>query len=529
MTTVIEDALLQRVYTLACEALGKSRQELTLDTPLSELGLDSLDTAELVLEVESVFEVRISDGVAARLRTLRDVATVVAHGGSADGLAPQDTQAPAGSRPEPVTVVPMRHERVVLPTGDDARVVITGMGVVSPVGSDVATMFAALLEGRSGVGPYDSEYAEVSRVRIAAQAQGFDESHVLRGASAKRHGRFALMALSAARQAVAASGVLQAGYAPERVGVILGVGVGGLEVMDRSSALLHQKGPRHVPANAVIGFVPNMAAGLVSQELGARGPSYVVASACASGAHALGQALLALRSGVVDVVVAGGTEGSLTPLALAGFAQIGALSRRNDEPTRASRPFDRDRDGFVIGEGAGVLVLERLGPARKRGAHVHAELAGSGASSDAYHPVEPDPQGRGATLAMLAALNDAQLAPDAIGYVNAHGTSTPHNDRVETLALKQAFGAHVSSLWVSSTKSMMGHLLGAAGAVEAIVTALVVEQGRVPPTINLDAPDPACDLDYVPHVARERRIEAALSNSFAFGGQNAALLLRRVS
>jgi 3-oxoacyl-[acyl-carrier-protein] synthase II len=253
-----------------------------------------------------------------------------------------------------------------------------------------------------------------------------------------------------------------------------------------------------------------------------------VSSACASSGHAIGQALQALRLGLVDAVVTGGAEASLIPLGLAAFAQMGVLSRRNEDPARASRPFDRGRDGFVLGEGAGVLVLERLGAARLRGAHLHAELAGYGASADAYHPVEPDPEGHGAALAMAAALDDAQENAEDVAYVNAHGTSTPYNDRVETRAIKQVFGAHAGKLWVSSTKSMLGHMMGAAGAVEAVITALVVESGHVPPTVNLDAPDAECDLDYVPHTAREGRIRAAISNSFAFGGQNACLLLRAI-
>ncbi|HEX2676032.1 MAG TPA: beta-ketoacyl-ACP synthase II [Polyangiales bacterium] len=526
-------AVLERVHVLASKVLGIAREELSVDATLSELGVDSLDVAELMLDLEQAFELKVSDEHAARLRTLRDVAAFVVAGGVLPAATEAATEpasgaesSPASTPPPAASLRPMRGR--VTSSGDDERIVITGLGAITPLGSDPGTMFRALLEGRSGVAPCTVDLPADFKVRIAAQARGFDPVEVLGTRGTRRFGRYALMAVAAARQAIEAAGLRSAGYAPERTGVMLGVGIGGLEVLDEASSVLHGKGPRYVPARGIIGLIPNMAAGLIAQDFGARGPCFTTASACASGGHALGEALNALRLGHVDAVIAGGAEACITPLAIACFAQIGALSRLNENPALASRPFDRERDGFVIGEGAGVLVLERYESARRRGAHIHAELAGYGASADAYHPVEPDPDGRGASLAMSSALADAGVNPGEVAYVNAHGTSTPYNDRVETLALKRSFGAHAGQLWVSSTKSMMGHLLGAAGAVEAIVCAQVVEHGRVPPTINLHTPDPDCDLDYVPNTARERQVRVALSNSFAFGGQNACLVLRAV-
>jgi 3-oxoacyl-[acyl-carrier-protein] synthase II len=353
----------------------------------------------------------------------------------------------------------------------------------------------------------------------------FDPGAFMDQRAAARADRFTQMAVAAAVLASEHAG-LDSTLDPDRVGVIVGTGIGGLATIEEQHGALLKGGPRRVSPFMIPRLMPNGAASSISMRFGIKGLNYSVASACATGGHALGEAMLAIRQGRADVMLAGGSEAALTPLALAAFARMGALSKRNQEPERASRPFDRDRDGFVFGEGAGVLVLESEAIARRRGATALAELSGYGSTSDAFHVTQPDPEGAGATKAMCAALDDAGVTPGDIDYVNAHGTSTPYNDRIETLAIKEALGNEAKRIPVTSTKSQTGHLLGAAGAVEAAATVLSLCHSVIPATINLDSPDPECDLDYVPDGPRESRVSTAISNSFGFGGQNSCLVFR---
>jgi 3-oxoacyl-[acyl-carrier-protein] synthase II len=381
--------------------------------------------------------------------------------------------------------------------------------------------------GRSGIAQIEPTL-EGFDVRIGGQVRGFDPAQWMDAREARRHARFTQFALCAAKQAALDAGLVDAGYAPERVGVIVGAGLGGVEVFAEAVQALLERGPKRVSPLAAVSLYPNIAPGAISVMLGARGPCFSVTSACASSAHALGEAMNAIRRGSADAVVAGGAEASLSPVALAAFAKMRALSTRNDEPTKASRPFDRERDGFVMAEGGAILVLEELEAARARGARIYGELAGYGASADAFHLIQPREDGLGPQLAMRAALADAQVASDAVDYVNAHGTSTEHNDLVETRALRSVFAAAADALWVSSSKSMSGHMMGASAAFEAIVALLSMRSGVVHPTANLLEPGPGCDLDYVPGSAREKRVRTVLSNSFGFGGQNASLLFQAV-
>lgn len=402
-------------------------------------------------------------------------------------------------------------------------VVITGIGVVTPVGIGVEAMWDSLMTGRSGAAEIEAFDSSALPVRIACEVKDFDPKDFVAPREVSRTDRFTQLAIGAAQLALEDAGSDSEIGSPDRVGVIVGSGIGGLSTIEREHDAFNAKGPRAVSPFMVPKLMPNAAAGAISMRWGFRGLNYAPSSACATGAHAIGEAYRAINQGMADVMLAGGTEAAITPLAVSAFARMGALSTRNDEPTKASRPFDAQRNGFVFGEGAGVLVLESRESAERRGARVLATIAGYGASSDAHHVTQPDPEGVGATAAMRGALEDAGLGADAIDYLNAHGTSTPYNDRVETTAIKQAFGTESKRLAVSSTKSQMGHLLGAAGAVEAAVCALVIDRGVIPPTVNYTDPDPDCDLDYVPEGPREERVRAALSNSFGFGGQNACL------
>jgi len=411
---------------------------------------------------------------------------------------------------------------------DDKRIVITGMGVVSPLGNSIPEVWSALLNGESGVSSVADQLGPKYVSTIAGTVKSFDPVALFGRRDAGRMARFTQFAVAAARAAVADAGLSTAGYAPDRMSAIIGVGLGGLECLHEASITVHTRGPNKVSPFGLPALIPNMAAGQVSIEVGACGPSYCVASACASSAHALGDSMELLRRGAVDVAVAGGAEACINALAFACFGQMRMLSTRNDAPTAASRPFEKSRDGIVLGEGGAVLILERYGAAKARGAQIYAELAGCGRSADSHHPVRPHPEGKGAAAAMTLALADAQVPVEDLGYVNAHGTSAGESDLAETLALKRLLGARAQDVWVSSTKSMTGHMLGASGAFEAIVTALTLKHGAVPPTINLDEPDPRCDLDYVPHVARELSHRVAVSNSFGFGGQNAALVFKSV-
>jgi len=407
------------------------------------------------------------------------------------------------------------------------RVVITGMGVVSPVGNDVSTFWEALCAGKSGVSRIRAFDASNFPTRIAGEVVDIDFSTVVEPKEARRTDRNILFALFAAGQAMRASGLRMENEDPRRCGVIIGSGIGGIRTLEVEHAKLLSHGPSRISPFLVPMMIADMPAGRVSIEYGFKGPNYGVASACASGAHSIGNAFLCIKSGMMDVALAGGCEASITPLSLAGFCSMKALSTRNDIPEKASSPFDKNRDGFVMGEGSGIVVLESLEHALARRAHIHAELVGFGASGDAYHISTPAPGGEGMKDAMSMALSTAGLKPTDIDYINAHGTSTDLNDRLETLAIKKALGEHATRVNVSSTKSMTGHLLGAAGAIEFVATVLSVAHGRIHPTINYETPDPDCDLNYTPNISVERTIRYAMSNSFGFGGHNASLVVAR--
>jgi len=417
--------------------------------------------------------------------------------------------------------------RLTTRTVDLRRVVITGMGTVNPIGNDVETTWNGLLKGVSGVAPIERFPAEDFPVRFAAQIRGFDASHVLDKKEARRLDPYLQYALVAADEAMRDSGFEVTEEESERVGVLVGSGIAGLQTMLTNCEALLDRGWKRVSPFFVPMTIANMASGLIAMRFGARGPNSCVVTACTTGTHAVGDAYRMIQMGDADVVIAGGSEAPVNPLGVAGFATLRALSTRNDDYEHASRPFDKDRDGFVIGEGAGVLVLESLEHALDRDARIHAEVVGYGMSGDAYHMTAPAEDGRGAQICMRKAVEDSAREFSDIDYVNAHGTSTPYNDKIETYAIKQVFGDHAAKLAVSSTKSMTGHLLGGAGGLEAIVCSLVVRHGKIPPTINYETPDPDCDLDYVPNEAREASVELALSNSFGFGGTNGSLVIAR--
>jgi len=408
-----------------------------------------------------------------------------------------------------------------------ARVVITGMGAVTPVGNDAPTMWRNVVEGRSGVGRITLFDASDLETQIAAEVKDFDPSALFGPKAARTMDRYAQFALAAAREAVADAGLEFGPGDNERVAVIVGTGVGGMTTVEQQMKILNERGPRRVSPFFVPMMLADSAAGQIAIEYGIRGPNLAVISACASGANCIGEAAEMIRAGRVDKVICGAAEAGIIRLSIAAFNIMGAVSRRNDEPTRACRPFDANRDGFVMGEGAGIVVLEKLEDAQSRKAHIYAEMIGYGSSADAYHFTAPLESGAGAALAMKGALTSAGLAPLDVDYINAHGTSTPLNDRAETLAIKSVFGKDAYRLAVSSTKSVTGHLLGASGAVEAIITAKSLLEGIIPPTINYETPDPECDLDYTPNRARPASLRVALSNSFGFGGHNASLALGR--
>ncbi|MFM7551040.1 MAG: beta-ketoacyl-ACP synthase II [Cyanobacteriota bacterium] len=409
------------------------------------------------------------------------------------------------------------------------RVVITGLGAVTPIGNDVPSYWEGLRSGRNGVAPITLFDASRHACRFAAEVKGFDPSGWLEPKEAKRWDRFCQFAVVAAKQAVAHAALTLDASNQRRVGVAIGSGVGGLLMMETQAHVLKERGPDRVSPFCVPMMIPNMATGLTAIALGARGPSTAVATACAAGSNAIGDAFRLIQLGHADAMVCGGAESAITPLGVAGFASAKALSFRNDDPATASRPFDAERNGFVIGEGAGVLVLESLEHARARDAEILAEVVGYGMTCDAHHITAPSPGGVGGAEAMRLALQDAGLAPEAVDYVNAHGTSTQANDANETAAIKSALGDHAYTVPVSSTKSMTGHLLGGSGGIEAVAAVLSMEHGLVPPTINYHNPDPACDLDVVPNQARERRLDVVLSNSFGFGGHNVCLAFRRMN
>jgi 3-oxoacyl-[acyl-carrier-protein] synthase II len=405
------------------------------------------------------------------------------------------------------------------------RVVVTGVGLVTALGHRTADTWDGIVAGRSGAANITSFDASAYPTRFGAEVRNFEPSEFMDLKDSKRTDRTVHLAMCAARQALA--GVDLDALGRERTGVVIGSGIGGIATFERQHATLLQRGPDKVSPFFIPMMIADMPSGYVSIAFGLKGPNYATVSACASGGNALADALMLIRLGYADAVLTGGTEAAVTPMALAGFCNLKALSRRNDAPERASRPFDAERDGFVIGEGAGILLVEELEHAKRRGAKILAEIVGLGLTGDAYHQTSPAPDGEGAVRAMQMALDDAGMSPADVEYINAHGTSTELNDASETAAIKRVFGEHARRLMVSSTKSMVGHLLGAAAGVEAIFCVLAIQHDVIPPTINQEHPDPQCDLDYVPNTARRRRIDVALSNAFGFGGHNASLIVRR--
>jgi len=410
---------------------------------------------------------------------------------------------------------------------DKRRVVITGVGAVTPLGNTAEEFWAGLLEGRSGIGPITRFDATDFPTRIAGELKGFDPLKYIDRKDDRKFDPFLKYAVACAIMAVEDAALKTDSVDPTRFGVLVGSGIGGLETLLGNYEVLRTKGPDRVSPFFIPMLIVNMASGVISMRLGAKGPNSSVVTACATGNHAIGDATKIIERGDADIMIAGGSEAIIIPLTIAGFCQMKAMSTRNDDPTHASRPFDAERDGFVCGEGGGLVVLESLEHARRRDARIYAEVVGYGMTGDAHHMTAPDPDGDGAARSMAAALHDAGLEPSAVGYINAHGTSTPYNDKFETLAIKRVFGEHARNLAVSSTKSMTGHLLGAAGGIEAIATAFALHHGVLPPTINYEKPDPDCDLDYVPNQARKQEVEVALSNAFGFGGTNATLAFRK--
>lgn len=416
------------------------------------------------------------------------------------------------------------------PSKPHRRVVVTGMGIVSPLGLTVEENWKNICAGTSGIGRITQFETEKFDVKIAGEVKGFDPSVVIEKKEQKKMDRFTQFAMYAAQQAIVDSGldfsaneVLRA-----RTGAMVGVGIGGLPTIEDQCAVLASRGPTRITPFFIPLVITNMASGHISIRYGLRGPNFSVTSACASGVHSVGEAAKYIQDGTCDVMISGGVEAAVTPLAIAGFSSMRALSARNDEPTKASRPFDRNRDGFVLAEGGAILILEDYEHASRRGAKIYAELTGYGASSDAYHMTSPPSDGAGAAMAMKMALKNAALEPNKIGYINAHGTSTPTGDGIESTAIKYVFGDHAKKLWVSSTKSMTGHGLGAAGALESVYSLLALKNQIAPPTINLDSPSEDCDLDYVPHHARDGKFEHVLNNSFGFGGTNACVIFSKI-
>jgi 3-oxoacyl-[acyl-carrier-protein] synthase II len=408
------------------------------------------------------------------------------------------------------------------------RVVVTGMGTITPVGNDVATTWRSLIEGKSGTAPITKFDASKFPVRFAAEVKDFNPLDYMDRKEAKRADQYTQYAVAAARQAMTnASLVERNGMDPDRIGVIIGSGIGGLKSFEEQHDVYRERGVGKISPFFIPMFIADIAAGIVSMMFNAKGPNYATVSACATSAHAIGDAYRTIQYGDADVMITGGAEATVTPMAIGGFANMKALSERNDSPETASRPFDATRDGFVMGEGAGILILEELEHALKRGATIYAEIVGYGATGDAYHLTAPAPDGEGAQRAMKRALKDAGLEPKDIQYINAHGTSTPANDFNETRAIKAVFGEYAKTVNVSSTKSATGHMLGAAGAVEAVVSAMVVGTGIIPPTINYHNPEPELDLNYTPNTSVKRDVNAVLSNSFGFGGHNTTLAIKR--
>ncbi len=407
--------------------------------------------------------------------------------------------------------------------------VVTGLGMVTPVGNDVPTSWAAITSGQSGVGLLTAFDTSNNKVHIAAEVKDFEPTRYMDKQMARRMDPFLHFAVAACREALADACLDPQEWDPRRVGAVVGSGIGGVHSILEGQSTLLERGPRRVSPFAVPALMLNSATAQISILLGIRGPNLAIATACATGSHAIGEAAEIIRRGRADIMIAGGTEAAMVPMALAGFENMQAISMRNDDPTKASRPFDKDRDGFVMAEGAGVLILERLENAQARGVHIYGELVGYGNTTDAHHITAPAEDGIGAAECMQMALDDAEMEPGDVEYINAHGTSTPLGDIGETRAIKMVFGEYAYRLPVSSTKSMTGHLMGSAGAIEAGFCLLAMRDGILPPTINYETPDPACDLDYVPNVARRATVNVAMSNSFGFGGHNGTVVFRRVA
>jgi 3-oxoacyl-[acyl-carrier-protein] synthase II len=407
------------------------------------------------------------------------------------------------------------------------RIVITGIGAVTPLGNSARESWKEICRGQSGISRITKFDATGHRTQIAGELKNFDPLNYVSNKELRKFDNFIIYALAAAGMAVSDAKLRINQTNAERVGVIIGSAIGGLGTIEREEVAILSGGPRKISPFSIPAVLANLAAGNVSIRCGAKGPISCPTTACSSGTNAVGDAMRIISGGYADVMIAGGTDAAITPLGVGGFNAMRAISVRNDEPEKASRPFDKERDGFVMGEGSGILILEELTSALKRGARIYAEVVGYGSTSDAYHMAIPPPGHEGAARCMSAALKDARMKPTDIDYINAHGTSTPPNDLYETQAIKKVFGKHASNLAVSSTKSMTGHLLGAAGALEAIISAMSIYKGIIPPTINLDNPDPDCDLDYVPHKARKKKIDTAMSNTFGFGGVNAVLIFRK--
>jgi 3-oxoacyl-[acyl-carrier-protein] synthase II len=409
------------------------------------------------------------------------------------------------------------------------RVVVTGLGMISAVGNDVPSCWEALKSGKSGIGPLTSFDPSKFDSRIAGEVKGFDPLiYGLSTKDIKRMDKFSQYAVASSMQALKDSGIDLGKENRERIGVIIGSGIGSLHTVEVEHKILLDKGPSRMSPFLIPMLIVNAASGQVAIHLGLKGPNSAVATACASGSHAIGDAFKVIERGDADVMVTGGTESCIVPTGVGGFCALKGLSTRNNEPERASRPFDKERDGFVIAEGCGIIVLESLEHAKKRGAHIYAEICGYGMSCDAYHMTAPEPTGDGATRAMNQAIGDAGIKPEDIDYINAHGTSTKLNDKIETESIKKSLGPHAKKVMISSTKSMTGHPLGAAGGIEFVVCCLVIKEGIIPPTINYENPDPDCDLDYVPNTARKHAVEVCLSNSLGFGGHNATLIVSKL-
>lgn len=412
--------------------------------------------------------------------------------------------------------------------GDRRRVVVTGLGVMTSLGQDVETFWTNVLAGKSGIGLVESFDAADYPCQIAAEVNDFDATEFMQPKDVRRNDRYTHFAVAATRRAVENAGLDISKVDSDRFGVFIGSGIGGMWTIEKQSRVLFERGPRKISPFMIPSLIANMASGIVAIQLGARGPNFSIVSACATATHCIGEALRTLRSGDADIMVAGGSEAAITPLGFAGFCAMKAMSTRNDAPSRASRPFDIGRDGFIMGEGSGILVLETLEHARARGARIYCELSGYGCSCDAFHITQPDPEGRGLSLAMTKAIENAGITPEDVDYINAHGTSTPYNDKFETMAVKKVLGDYSYRVKMSSTKSMTGHLLGAAGGVEAAICAKTIETGEIAPTINYDNPDPECDLDYVPNIKQSGTIRTVVSNNLGFGGQNASLVFNAI-